>query len=96
MSLASFILPNFNLDALVGILIAVSGGLVTWLSWLIRGWKDFKTLIKNIGVTMILGGFAYWFIISWFQDMLADTKIWMTVVAIIILVVIGIMIFWKK
>ena len=95
MSLASFILPNLNLDALLGVLIAIVGAGFIYLSKFVLV-KDLKKFTVKIGMLMIFGGLGYWVIISWFQDILADPKIWMSSIAALIVIASGIIIFWEK
>ncbi len=95
MSLADFILPNWNLDALMGLFIAVIG-LVLIIIANIKQIPFLSKLLIKIGSIMLFAGFGFWLVVSMIQDTFSDPKIWGIALAVLIVAFAGAMIFWDK
>lgn len=94
--LTTLLFPNFNLDALIGPLIAVVGIILVVLAGWLSAVPDLKKMVSRVGLIMISGGLIYWIAISVLQDIFADPKLWGTVLTFIIVAVIGFLIFWEQ
>lgn len=93
--LLTLILPNFNLAALLGLLIAILGGLVLYAGLKLSLLGRLGELIQGTGVLMIVGGILYWFGISFFQDLLADEKARVIVIAAVAVIAVAVALFWE-
>lgn len=95
MSLAGFLLPNFNLDALTGLFIAVAGLLLIIASNYLKAVPKVQGKIRIAGLFILAGGLVYWFGLSIVQDILADKNVLMVVIGLLALLFIGFMIFYQ-
>ncbi len=97
MNAASFLLPNFNITALIGPLMIIIGVLVLIASAKYASrLKKTQATLQLTGWILIAVGAIYWIFISMIQDIMTDTKMMGIASVGILLVVMGLVMFWPK
>jgi hypothetical protein len=82
MSILSFLLPNFNLDALVGLFILIIGIVGFVGSFYLPFWNE---PVRKFSTLTALLGLAYWLGISFIQDLVANQYFPYVLVGVLIL-----------
>ena len=80
--LISLLLPNFNLNALAGVIISILGAILFVVAMFVP-FDKIKANMRFIGFLMILGGIVLWFGISIVQDLFSTVRSTIVTVAII-------------
>ena len=96
MGIASFFVPNFNLDALIGLFIAIIGVLMFIASTRLNFLPNIQKRMITLSVFLVLGGLAYWIGFSFLQDLVKSTKTLVVAIAVVVVGAIGFLLFKKK
>lgn len=90
----SFLLPNINFTALVPTIIAiVIGVLLIALGNELGFVPVIGKTARTAGLILVLGAFVYWFGVSYAQDILANDALTTMIIALIVIVVFGLLLF---
>ena len=71
----SYLLPNWNKAAITAMILGVIGFFMIWLSSNFWWNRRLSRMIRTAGVFIIIGGAAYWIIVSFFEDVWANKKL---------------------
>jgi len=95
MSWITFLLPNWNSTAMVGVIIIIFGFFLLWLSKYV-GIKVLKRRIQTIGAIIILSGIIYWIGLSFIQDIISNDKILYVALTGVLLSIIAVVLFFPQ
>lgn len=96
MSWLTFLIPNFNLQALGTLIIPLIIGIIVIILSGKIPIKKFANKGKTLGYIIIIVGLFGWLGVSFMQDIFQSPKILWTIIAMIVLVVIGVVIFMPR
>jgi len=82
------LLPNFNLTALYGILLAILGILLAVLVMQLRI-PQVNRIMMRIVMFLVVGGIIWWFGISAIQDILADRIMRTLLIAVMVIALVA-------
>jgi hypothetical protein len=91
----SLLLPGFDWNLLIGIIIIVVGVILVFLASQLSYLPMVQRFLGKSGLLLIIGGVAYIFIANFIKEILADKKLLAIIIAVAVIIVFAVIIFSK-